>query len=92
MGTPGKKKRSIHLNQKKILLKLDKNNHPVGSFCWTAPIGEPSLKPAIGMEETSSELESEPCSGFEKRFRDARLVSSGWLDDAWVKDAPKGLS
>ena len=50
------------------------------------------MKPAIGMEETMSELESEPYSGFEKRFRDAGLVSGGWLDDAWVKDAPKGLS
>ena len=92
MATPGKKKRSIHLNQQKILLKLDKNNHPAGSLCWTVPIGEPTLKPAIGMEETMSELELEPYSGFEKRLRYAGLVSSGWLDDAWVKDTLKGLS
>ena len=50
------------------------------------------MKPAIGMEETMSELESEPYSGFEKRLRYAGLVSSGWLDDAWVKDTLKGLS
>ena len=70
----------------------DTTSHPVGSLCWTAPIREPSLKLAIGMEVTSSELGSEPCSGFEKRFRDAGLVSGGWLDDAWVKDTPKRFS
>ena len=88
MRTPGKKNVQFIL----INRKYYKNNHPVGSLCWTTPIGEPSLKPAIGMEETSSELESEPYSGFEKRFRDAGLVSSGWLGDAWVKDTLKRFS
>ena len=44
------------------------------------------------MEETSSKLDLEPDSGFEKRFRDAGLLSGGWFDDAWVKDTLKGLS
>jgi len=37
------------------------------------------------MEETSSELELKPYSGFEKRFRDAGLVSGGWFDDAFTQ-------
>ena len=68
--------------------RMDENNNPAGSLCWTVPIGEVSLKPAIGIEETMSELESEPDSLFEKRFRDveqAGLLFSWWLGDTWGK-------